>query len=619
MGDEPTYPAVPPTAPAAVPPTSPWAPPPPDAAPPPPPSRLPSRALAVAIGVVALCGGTAFAVQALGGDDRGAATPEEAGEALAAAVADEDVLGVVDLLPDGERDLLRDVVTDARDEYQRLGVLSDEFRLDGFPGLDVTIDDLELDVEEITDGDGPDDGLAMVSVIGGDVTVAVDGDKLEGNLGEVVTAVADERDLEIDVDDAEEDLEADEFGFSFAVVEEDGRWHPSLLFSLAELARQSAEDLDEPDFDEGVEPAGASGPEEAVQALLDAGADLDAEAAIALLDPGEARALQVYSQFFLPIEADTDDVEITAELTDAEVDDLGGGASRVVPTGFEVRVEADGGTAEIVLDDGCTGIDIQPPPGEGEPFQEEFCFGDDVTEILPDELGDIEVPEELQEVAEAFLPLRFGIVTVERDGEHFVSPARTLADVLIGITRGLEAEDLQEGGAVFALLAGDLDEEVEDLLDEVFDSALAFEDTGGLVDEELGFEPDEDCEGVGCGFGEEPGSEPRAPTGASGPGGELLVFDVVDGQLGPGRTATFRAVAEVDGDFLIGAQGDDGLDTTIAVVDVASGELLEENDDFFGRDPEVLVTLGAGQVVEITVAGFSSTDAGSFIVYFEPF
>jgi hypothetical protein len=610
--NQPSYPSVPPTVPA-----SPWAPAPP---PPPEPAAAPKRSIgkpvAIAVGVVALAGAGVFAFQSFTGDERGAASPEEAATRLADAVADEDVLGVVDLLPEGERDLLRDITTQARDEYQRLGVLSDTFSLDGFQGVDIVAEDIEVDVDEITEG------LAVVTITDGSFSVEVDGDELVGNLGDVVETIAEERDVEIEVDDVEEEADADELEASFAVIEEDGRWFPSIGFTIAELGRQfdasfddEAETADPPDLDDGVEPEGAASPEAAIQALLDAGTSLDPEAAIAVLDPGEMRALQVYSQFF-ELERGESDTEIEAELTDAEVDDLGGGASRVVPTGLEVRFETDdGSTGEVVLEDGCVNVDIQPPDGDdGPPFEEEFCFGED-GELLGDEVGEVEVPEELQDVAEAFQPIRLGVVTVERDGEHFVAPIRTVADLLLGVTRGLEPEDLEEGGTIFDLLSGELDDDVEELVDEVAEETVVV-DEEVFDDEFFDDDAEEDCEGVGCGFEDE--LDPREPTGASGPNGELLVFDAVEGTVAEGAVATFTAVADIDDDFVIGVQGVGDFDSVVAVFDAATGELLNENDDFNGVDPEVLVTLTAGQEVTIEVRGFADA-GGDFLVYFEPF
>lgn len=626
---DPNYPEVPPT--AATPPAPPAPPPSTPVSPFSPPTVLPEpepmptgrrfggRAVAVALGVVALGGGAAFALSSFGSDGAGAATPEEAGRALVAAIADEDILGVVDLLPAGERELLRDVLTSAQDEYQRLGVLSEQFRLDGFPGVDIAVEDLELDVDEVTDGEGSDDGIAMVTVTGGDVSVSVDGDRVVGNLGEVVESVADARDVPLDVDDVDEQDDAGALGAAFAVVEEDGRWHPSLLFTIAESARRGG-GFEDPDFGDGITPEGAESPEAAIQALLDAAVELDAEAAIALLDPGEARALQVYSQFFLPLDTGDSDFEATAELTDVEIDSLGDGVNRVVPTGFEVRFEVDGGRGEIVFEDGCTTIDIQPPAGEGDPVDQEVCVGGEGAEA-PESVGDVAVPDGLRDAAEAFLPLRVGVVTVERDGQHFVAPVRTLADLALGVTRGLERADLEEGGAVFALLAGELDDELESFFDELTSNIFGFdqfEDFEDFEDFETELEEDPFDDGFDDESFEESETFPRSPTGARGPNGELVPFDAVSGELTPGGTVTFTALADADGEFLIGAQGADGLDTIVRVLDPSTGEELAVVDDTFGFDPEARVFLQAGQAVAIEVRAFSAGDSGGFVLYFEP-
>lgn len=636
---DPNYPQVPPASPwPQSQPAQPGEPAPPWTAPTPEPvpvqrRRPPAgRVVAVAVGVLAVGGGAVFAATALGGDS-GASSPEEAGRRLLDAVAAEDILGVVDLLPSGERELFRDVTTGARDEYQRLGFLSEEFRLDGFPGIDIEITDPELDVDVVVDADGGDDGLALVTIVGGEAVAAVDGDELEGNLGEVVRDVAEERDAELDAPDEREEIDLEEAGISFAVVEEGGRWHPSVFFTIAELVRRRDGGLDEPDLDGGVDPDGESSPEEAVQAIVDAAVNLDAERAMALLDPGEARALHVYSQYFLPVEApDTGDFEISAEVTEAEVDDLGGGARRVVPTGLEVRFEADGGTGDIVLDGGCVSIDIEPPPGEGDAIDEEFCAGDGPEDLeLPDELAEVEISEELRDAIEAFQPLRFGIVTVERDGEHFVAPIRTAFDVVFGVTRGLEPEDLQEGGSVYDLLAGRLDDDVSAVFESIGETVFGFDELEDLGEDFEDFEDGgdfdrDDCVGVGCGFDdgasattvppELPTGPTREPTGASGVNGELLPGDAVAADVPPDGEVTFTAMATVPGPYRIGAQGVDGFDPTIRVLDAATGEELAANDDANGFDAEVVLDLAEAQLVVIEVAGFAGRN-GTAVVYFE--
>ena len=69
---------------------------------------------------MAIVGAGVFAISQLTGESAsgGAATPEEAGLAMLAAIEDEDVLGMIDVLLPGERETLRGPVTDLVDELR---------------------------------------------------------------------------------------------------------------------------------------------------------------------------------------------------------------------------------------------------------------------------------------------------------------------------------------------------------------------------------------------------------------------------------------------------------------------------------------------------------------------
>lgn len=586
------------------------------------------RLLGAWLAIVLLAGG-GYATLRLFDDDRGAASPEAAGEQLVAALNDADVLGVIDLLPDGERQLLLDLTDDLTGEGERLDLLGDRFRLDGFPGVELRIDDPELDVHRLGDG------LALVELVDGEASIEVDGDHLAGSLGDVIDEVTEAYDVELDIDDADgsvdiaevadeaEDI-ADELGiesfnpFMVVVVEDDGRWFPSLAFTLAESFRIDAaydgEVADPPDLGDGVEPDGGSDPVDAVQDLVDAATEADLEAVLELVDPGELGALQTYADVFFGALPDGDDLGIEVEITDADVESLGGGARRVVPTGLEAVVDIGADLVTLTLDDGCATLTIESiadDVDDAEPADTEIC-GDDLDDDLsdvPEELGegfeDVEVPDELVELIEAFEPLRFGIVTTERDGEHYVSPIRTVLDLAVGLFRGLEPDDLEEGGVVYEVLTGGLDDVLGSFLDELDESLeVEFDD----IDED--FPGDDD-------LGDDGSDVPlRIPTGVSGPDGSLLAGDVVEGDLTADETVTFTVVATA-GEGYVGAQAVAGADLTITVLDAATGDELDFNDDFVGTDPEAFVRTAEGQVLTVEVAGYGESDTGPFVVYYE--
>ena len=71
-----------------------------------PPGRSKGKVIGAAVGAVAIVAAGAFAITRLTGDSAsgGASSPEAAGEAFLAAIDNEDVLGMIDVLLPGERE-----------------------------------------------------------------------------------------------------------------------------------------------------------------------------------------------------------------------------------------------------------------------------------------------------------------------------------------------------------------------------------------------------------------------------------------------------------------------------------------------------------------------------------
>ena len=83
-----------------------------------------------------------FAVtQMSGGNEGGAASPEELGEAFMESLDQEDFLGVIDLLLPGERDTFSEPAQELVSELTRLEVLTEDASLDDLSGFDVTLED----------------------------------------------------------------------------------------------------------------------------------------------------------------------------------------------------------------------------------------------------------------------------------------------------------------------------------------------------------------------------------------------------------------------------------------------------------------------------------------------
>ena len=379
--------------------------------------RTPGGVVLAAVSIVALLGGALFAVVYLRPD---ANTPEDAVREMIGALTDEDVLGALDALAPAERDLLRDTVVDVVDELRRLEVLDDDADLSGIDGVDFEVDDLRLASRPLGDG------VTAVSVAG---SVHFRADPEELPIGAFVKEQTEEGGLGPAVDERApiEDV-------TIVVIEDDGRWYVSLLYTLAESIRaDSGEPV--PDFGNGVAADGAASPEAAVRALLDAGGDLDARRAISLLPPDEAAALQDYAPLFL------DDVEeAAADARDTfrlEVDtfdvavDRDGDEAEVTVERIAVELTVDGERSAFDFDGECLTVEA-----DGE--EDRTCGGAAGLAgsfALPFAAGLDAEPEDID-------PVRLSIVTVRRDGKWYVSPMRTVLRPLVEQLRHLDREDL---------------------------------------------------------------------------------------------------------------------------------------------------------------------------------
>ena len=107
------------------------------------------RAIVAATTAVAvLAGGIAFGVSRLASAD-GADSPEAAVRQFFDAITKQDMVGVLDALPPGERESLKEPLLELTTELKRLGVLSTTFELNSVSGLDFSIENLTLKTDDV--------------------------------------------------------------------------------------------------------------------------------------------------------------------------------------------------------------------------------------------------------------------------------------------------------------------------------------------------------------------------------------------------------------------------------------------------------------------------------------
>lgn len=440
---------------------------PPPASPPPPPGTPtvpvepsgPSKRRApvvvgAVIGVVAMGLAGLFAVQRLGGSsDGGAATPDELGSTLLAAVASEDVLGIIDTLLPGERDSLGDPFVEFVSELRRLEVLADSTDLGGLAGFDVELADERVTVRTTNVADIVNIGLSATA------TISVDGATVP--LGRLIEDRVDEDDL-TDLRDTRSS-ETDDLDLDLTAVEQDGRWYFSLFHTVAESAREAADAGDIPD--PGIGADGADSPEAAVDRLLDRVGDLDLAGLISVLDPAEAAALQRYAPLFVgDAQAALDEVPLRWRVDVREFRAEGEGDERTVLfDSLGITGDLDGVDFSVLFGDGCVRLDI-----DGESIEQ--C-GTEPEAELDDLLAETpDLDEVIDVVTDAFADLEpIGLELRRRDGAWFVSPFATGTEAVLTVMRALDAAEIEA-----IVDAG------QDLLADASDAVLQVIDDGGL-------------------------------------------------------------------------------------------------------------------------------------------
>jgi hypothetical protein len=412
------------------------------------------RRAPIVAAMLLVAGGGAFAagqLDALSASSGGSKTPEGAVEAMLDSLSANDVLGALDHLVPGEREVIKDATADYVDELSRLGVLSDDFDLSGVPGFEFAYDSMTYDVEQANER------VWLVEITGGEITLGANVADLP--LGEMLF---DRFDLDEvgPTDTATIDIaeEAGDEPLRVAVVEEDGQFYVSSYYTVAELAAAS----------EGhtlpatpIPAVGAATPEEAVRGMIEAGLDLDVGRVIELTPPDEMAALHDFGPILVEladealaesdIESELDGWNVSIDALEFEQVDVTGGV-KLLPLRIAVSgADAEGREFEASaskVDATCVEYSIAAREVRDDDSTEKASASGrrcaaDIYEVFED--ADADVPIEVQRIAERMIGQvgQLGVTTVQVDGQWYVSPSRSVSDALLVALQGLEQGDIE--------------------------------------------------------------------------------------------------------------------------------------------------------------------------------
>jgi len=380
------------------------------------------------VAVVALLGAGGFAVSKIvTGDEGGAANPAEVGTQLMDSLAAEDALGVVDLLLPGERDMMRQPLIDFVDNMKRLKVVDDSANLAKVGGIDLSFEDVQVETTETNVDDVSDIHITATG------TASVNGETVP--IGQLLIDKA----FDGQRPDLDSEPQTSDIDWKLATVERDGRWYLSAFYSVAENARQAGDDIPET----GVALNGSATPEDAVRTLFDAISDLDVEGLIGALNPNEAEALQRYAPLFLDEATQgLDDADPGIQISDMKFSVSGTGDRRSVTIDeFTAKAGTGDDAVTVVKKDGCTVVTT------GDSTTNSCEAGNSIDEAIAG-LGlaeDSDLKAYITTVQNAFKDMKpVGITVQQVDGQWYVSPVGTFADLVLNALAALDNQELTD-------------------------------------------------------------------------------------------------------------------------------------------------------------------------------
>jgi hypothetical protein len=377
----------------------------------------------IALGVAA----TFFVLNRSSKDQAGQDNPTQAATNLVNSLSQGDVLGVLESLTPAESALLVDFNAKTTQRLKELKVYKEDADPNMLHGAAVEATNLEYDEKG---AEKVNDHLTITKLVGG--TVSLHSDVNELPLTEEFMNAAFPDGVNSEATDEKVDIAqvVEESGepIRIATVKVDGKWYPSLFYTVADYAllEKGAEWPSE-----SIPNNGAASADDAVKEMVQAAVNSDLERVIELLPPDEMGALHDAGPVLLqevdaPAPAQVEITKLETESTDAET-----GGKKVMLKEIEVTVE--GQTYRVAKDGDCY-------TAEGEGESDQLC-ADDVAKEIGGGQMEPGVAQALSHLASGMIK-NTGVVATEFDGKWYVSPLRTYSELGLTALSDLTPEDV---------------------------------------------------------------------------------------------------------------------------------------------------------------------------------
>lgn len=403
--------------------------------------------LLAAAGVVAVLavGGIATAIAVSDTSKHGAGSPQAAIQQIVDDINASDFAGVLDDLSPAERTAVADPVLKAVGELKRIHVLQ--------PNADARkVDAVHASITHLTFApDVPvNDHVRIVQLTGGTVSIAADISKIPFTK-DLVNALFPNGQPTVSgatgVDIASAVQRNGGKPFRLAAQKVDGRWYPSLFYTIADNAATDS-GLGEPTAADRIPAVGADSPNAAVKELVDALLGGNITRAIQLAAPDELAALHDYGGLVLQAVGSTykaapvhlDDLQLTPTTSS-------GGTRRLVLKSVGLTTN-DGKKVTVLVQGSCISVTV-----DGD--EQRVCASQTSAQInsLVQNLTGKPITAAQRTAFEHLFGSTTqagGIVTTEANGSWFVAPVQTIFEAATSILSRMQGDDVIELIRLFA-------------------------------------------------------------------------------------------------------------------------------------------------------------------------
>ena len=430
-----------------------WQPPSPPPVPPqsylPPPvspaprARGRGRLVVGATAIVVLAGGGVASYVAFSDTSGhgGAASPKAAVEQIVADLNHSDFIGLLDDLAPGEKNALAIPVQNEISQLKRLNVL----RSDADPSH---LSAVSFSATGLTFADSTvaiNDNVQIVRLTGGRITVNANATRLPLSAafvkavfpnGKLPASTTGNRTIDIAALVRQSPDSATRTP-AIATQRVNGRWYPSLFYTIAYYATRSA-GISAPTPADRIPANGAASPEAAVQDEINALATRDLARAIELVSPDELPALHDYGRLIVDKAGAPKPASFTIKSAQFSTTSLPDGV-RVGLKSIDVQTKSIEVTVAVV--GSCAEVTVSGR-------SQSFC-ADSVPDLIAGGIGRFSkagatlTPAQRIAVEHLFTALLgVGVDTTQVDGKWYVNPAQTIFDLSGSVLSGLQGDDL---------------------------------------------------------------------------------------------------------------------------------------------------------------------------------